>query len=107
MPNASSFATPAVAPEKTAKQQSPYAFAPYALESSVRRELLSEEGLCFSRLVVRRTPEGVCLEGVLELDDCAAEADLMSAALRVVGVGTVQNNLVTRTAAKARLKSKK
>lgn len=91
MPNASTFAAPAPTPKTQ--------HSPYALESSVRRELLSDEGLCFSKLVVRRTPQGVCLEGVLELDRCVADADLMSAALRVAGVGTVQNNLVTRTTA--------
>ncbi len=38
------------------------------LEADVRRALLSEEGLDIASLVVRRLPNGVCLEGVIRVN---------------------------------------
>ncbi len=72
------------------------ASAPPALEADVRRELLAQDGLRFSSLVVRRVADGVCLEGVLELDD--ENADVTAAALRIDGVTNVQNHLHVRNA---------
>ena len=40
--------------------------APHRLEHAVQRHLLSHPELRFSTLVIRRIPNGVCLEGVLE-----------------------------------------
>ncbi|MEX0703655.1 MAG: BON domain-containing protein [Planctomycetales bacterium] len=66
---------------------------PHDLEHAVRRELLSQPGLRFSSLVVRRLPNGVCLEGVLEAEDDSP--DIRSLVRRVAGVDQVLNHLVT------------
>ena len=73
---------------------SPPPVEPHALEADVCRTLLSEVGLRFSSLVVRRVCNGVCLEGVLEVHDKAIDVTRM--ALRVAGVNEVQNNLLVR-----------
>lgn len=69
-------------------------FTLHELEQSVQRELLSQPGLDFSSLVVRRIPGGVCLEGVLEATDEAD--DVASLVQRVAGVDQVLNHLVIR-----------
>lgn len=71
---------------------------PHALEAQVHRELLADTHLDFSSLVIRRIPNGVCLQGVVEIDQ--PEADVSSSAMRVRGVGSVQNRLVVRHKAK-------
>lgn len=68
---------------------------PHALEAEVHRELMSDQELQFSSLVIRRIKDGVCLQGVLEVDQEPGAATEI--ALRVAGVGRVQNNLVRRT----------
>ncbi|MDG1895883.1 MAG: BON domain-containing protein [Fuerstiella sp.] len=71
---------------------------PHALEAQVHRELLADTHLDFSSLVIRRIPNGVCLQGVVEVDQ--PEADVSSCAMRVRGVASVQNRLVVRHKAK-------
>lgn len=66
------------------------------VEANIRRQLLAEEGLTFSSLVVRRVADGICLEGVLEVD--ADNVDVAAAALRIIGDEPVQNHLVVRNA---------
>jgi len=69
--------------------------APHRLEQAVQRRLLAHPELRFSSLVIRRIPNGVCLEGVLEND---AELDVSSLARSVAGVQEVLNHLVVRRA---------
>lgn len=68
--------------------------AQHRVESQVKRELQSDPGLRFSSLVVRRINDGVCLEGVLDVDDTVPDVD--SLARRVAGVNNVLNHLVLR-----------
>jgi osmotically-inducible protein OsmY len=67
--------------------------APHRLEQAVQRHLLSQPELRFSSLVIRRIPNGVCLEGVLENN---ANLDVCGMARRVAGVNEVLNLLVVR-----------
>ena len=66
---------------------------PHRLEKAVQRRLLSETKLRFSSLVIRRIPNGVCLEGVLETN---ANLDVCGLARSVAGVNEVLNHLVVR-----------
>ena len=67
---------------------------PHQIEEDVQRKLLSYPELQFSSLVIRRTPDGVCLEGVLEVEkDCP---DIGRLARGVSGVHEVLNHLVIR-----------
>jgi hypothetical protein len=67
--------------------------APHGLEQAVHRRLRSHPGLQFASLVIRRIPNGVCLEGVLETD---ADQDVCHLARSVAGVDEVLNHLVVR-----------
>jgi len=67
--------------------------APHRLEQAVQRHLLSQPELQFSSLVIRRIPNGVCLEGVLENN---ANLDVCGLARSVAGVNEVLNHLVVR-----------
>ena len=68
---------------------------PHQVERDVRRELLSQPGLQFSSLVVRRVGYGVfCLEGVVETT--GKLPDVSGLALRVAGVDRILNRLVVR-----------
>ena len=64
----------------------------HSIESGVRRELVANPGLSVSSLVVRRIPNGVCLEGVVHVHD--DKADVNSIARQVLGVKEVQNHLL-------------
>jgi hypothetical protein len=66
--------------------------SPHQVEREVQRELMSHPGLHFSSLVVRRLDNGVCLQGVLEVE--GEEPDVCSLAQRVAGVQQVLNHLV-------------
>jgi len=65
---------------------------PHSVESDVRRALMTECGLNFAWLVVRRIPNGVCLEGVL--NRYTPDEDVAAAAQSVDGVTDVQNHLL-------------
>ena len=67
--------------------------APHRLEQAVQRHLLSHPKLRFSTLVIRRIPNGVCLQGVLE---DSVDLDICSLARSVAGVNEVLNRLVVR-----------
>lgn len=64
----------------------------HQVEQEVRRALLSQPNLHFSSLVVRRIPDGVCLQGILQVD--AESSDVCSIAQRVSGVNCVLNHLL-------------
>jgi len=63
----------------------------HAIERQVQRKLLAHPHLRFSSLVVRRTRNGVCLEGVLT---SAGGPDVCSVARQVEGVQEVLNHLL-------------
>jgi hypothetical protein len=65
-----------------------------SVEASIRTQLLAEDGLNFSSLVVRSVADGICLEGVLEID--AEGIDVTAAALRIAWPAGVRNNLIVR-----------
>jgi hypothetical protein len=67
--------------------------APHGLEHAVQRHLLAHPELRFSTLVIRRIPNGVCLEGVLE---ASANLDICGLARSISGVNEVLNHLVVR-----------
>ena len=67
---------------------------PHRIEEDVQRELLAHPDLRFSTLVIRRLPGGVCLEGVLNVNE--SMPDLCSLARSVNGVEQVVNHLVVR-----------
>jgi hypothetical protein len=67
--------------------------AAHGLEQAVHRRLRSQPGLEIASLVIRRIPNGVCLEGVLESD---ADQDVCNLARSVAGVDAVLNHLVVR-----------
>jgi osmotically-inducible protein OsmY len=64
----------------------------HSIESRVRRELVANPGFSVSSLVVRRIPNGVCLEGVVQVHDDTADVD--SVVRQVLGVKEVQNHLL-------------
>lgn len=66
----------------------------HRVEYAVQKQLLSHPELHFSSLVVRRTPNGVCLEGVVETT--AEGPDVCRLARSVAGVGEVINRLMVR-----------
>ena len=67
--------------------------APHGLEEAVHRRLRSQPGLRIASLVIRRIPNGICLEGVLESD---TDEDVCNLARSVAGVDEVLNHLVVR-----------
>jgi hypothetical protein len=67
---------------------------PHRFEQDVRFRLMAEPTLNFTSLTVRRIPNGVCLEGVLETDDDLP--DISRLLRRITGVEKVLNYLVVR-----------
>ena len=70
----------------------PQSDAGHQLASDVRRALLSETGLDIASLVVRRVPNGVCLEGVVRVN--GDDVDVCKAVRKLEGVGEILNHLV-------------
>ena len=64
----------------------------HQLESDVRRALSTADGLDIGSLVVRRIPNGICLEGVIRVS--SDDFDVCSAVREIEGVGEVVNHLV-------------
>lgn len=64
----------------------------HGIEADVRRQLLAVDGVKVSSLVVRRLPNGVCLQGVLTVDDDAF--DLCETVRKVPGVKDILNHMV-------------
>lgn len=67
----------------------------HGIESEVRRELLSVEGVTVSSLVVRRIPGGICLQGVLRFAD--ESVDICDAVRRIPGIGSILDHTVKCT----------
>ena len=64
----------------------------HAIETAVRKQLCSQEGVCFKELVVRRVQDGVCLEGVMQIDD--DYPDVTDLVRQIAGVDKVINHLL-------------
>lgn len=78
----------ALIPTSRAPQSDPE----HQLASDVRRALLSEDGLDIASLVVRRVPNGVCLEGVVRVQ--GDDVDVCKAVRQLEGIGEILNHLV-------------
>ena len=76
----------------SAVDSSVIAAGPHQIEEDVQRELRGHPRLHFSSLVIRRIRGGVCLEGVLDVDEACP--DVCGLARRVAGVREVLNHLV-------------
>ncbi|MEZ5942808.1 MAG: BON domain-containing protein [Planctomycetaceae bacterium] len=63
----------------------------HSLEERIQRWLLQHPGLAFASLVVRRIPDGICIEGVLESDEGSPDLQVMLGHLP--GVRRVVNNI--------------
>lgn len=71
----------------------------HMLEYDVNRRLNAEEDFAFQNLVVRRVPDGICLEGSLVTDATDVEARIWRIVREVVDGGVVHNHLFVRRAA--------
>lgn len=63
----------------------------HRVEQAVRNRLLSAPHLWFSNLVIRRIPDGVCLQGRVETDSLSP--DVCSLVRQVDGVAHILNRL--------------
>lgn len=90
------FVNPAPSPTDSMILESPreerHDPEPHQLERAVLHELLSHPEVVFSSLVVRRTPGGVCLQGVVECESTGI--DVCSIVRRIAGVDQVLSQLV-------------
>jgi hypothetical protein len=68
---------------------------PHALERAVRRQLNSFPDVRFLELVVRRVPNGICLEGVMET--CGKAPDVAALVREIARVDNVLNHLIVRS----------
>lgn len=66
---------------------------PHATELEVRRTLLTQTNCHFHSLVVLRTRDGICLQGVVSGEPSDA-AEICQIAARVSGVSEVINHLI-------------
>lgn len=73
--------------------------APHSVERAARRALLAEPTFHFSTLVVRRINGGVCLEGVMDVED-GTSPDVAGLLQRIDGINNVVNHLVRRCIAR-------
>lgn len=64
----------------------------HQLESDVRRVLNAAPGLDIGALIVRKLPNGICLEGVIHVS--SDEFDVCNVVRGIEGVGEVVNHLV-------------
>jgi hypothetical protein len=67
-------------------------FHRHQFEQDIRHRLMAESNLNFTSLVVRRVRDGLCLEGVLELED--GSEDVNSLVRHICGATPVLNHLV-------------
>lgn len=65
---------------------------PHAIERSIRKRLANESGIRFMELVVRRMPNGICLDGVIHTDGTCP--DVASVVRQVANVEEVVNHLL-------------
>ena len=68
---------------------------PHELECRIQRRLQAHPGLRFTRLTVHQCPQGVCLEGLLEVNDDGL--DLCELVNEIAGVPAL-NHVVMRPA---------
>lgn len=66
----------------------------HRFERTLREKLLSQPGMSFSSLVVRRMRDGVCLEGVMQVED--SSTDVCGLLKKLCGVQKVLNHLVVQ-----------
>ncbi|MEZ6049788.1 MAG: hypothetical protein R3C02_00110 [Planctomycetaceae bacterium] len=65
---------------------------PHAIELAVRKRLSKEKGIRFMELVVRRMPDGICLDGVVHTDgNCP---DVAKVVREIAKVDRVVNHLL-------------
>ncbi|MBC7968391.1 MAG: hypothetical protein H7Z17_21000 [Fuerstia sp.] len=64
----------------------------HQLESDVRRALNAAAGVDIGLIVVRKLPNGICLEGVIHVS--SDDFDVCSLVREIEGVGEIVNNLV-------------
>jgi hypothetical protein len=69
--------------------------SPHQIEGEVRSALLSLPEVQFTSLVVRRTDNGVCLQGVMQVND--EIPDVVNLVRQVAGVDSVLNQLLIQT----------
>lgn len=67
---------------------------PHSVEYQIQRQLQSDPHLQISGLCVHRTPDGVCVEGLLHEGDQASVHSLIKA---IVGDLPVHNRIVCQT----------
>ncbi|QDU09194.1 hypothetical protein [Gimesia aquarii] len=67
---------------------------PHSLECEIQHALALDSDVCLNSLVVRRTKNGVCLEGVLEFDDECP--DICKRVQALTGVEEVINHLLVK-----------
>ncbi len=72
-------------------------YEPHEVERAVLRELLSIPDVKFSSLEVHRTPNSICLSGVVRVTDCSKVSEIEKAASRAAGILNVVNCLMART----------
>ena len=84
--------SPSIGGTSPSVQDSPPQLNCHNIESEVRRELLSTSGMQITSLVVRRLPNGVCLQGVVRFDE--KEFDFCDHLRRVPGVTRILNRMV-------------
>lgn len=68
----------------------------HEVEQAIWRELHSIPGVHFSSLTVRRVPRGVCLQGIMEVDDGVACHDVCDLVKRIAQIENVVNQLLVR-----------
>lgn len=68
---------------------------PHLVEREVQKALLNVPDAHFSSLQVRRLPDGICLTGVVRIDE-GADPGLDELACQVAGVTRVLNHLVVQ-----------
>lgn len=73
----------------------------HEVEQSIWRELHSIPGIHFSSLTVRRVPQGVCLQGVMEADGDGCCPDVCNLVKRIAQVENVVNQLLVREPARS------
>lgn len=75
--------------------QSPVKGQPHELECLIQRRLQMHDGLKFTRLTVHQCAQGVCLEGLLEVNELGL--DLCDVVREIAGVKAI-NHVVMRPA---------
>jgi hypothetical protein len=85
----------AVSEPLTDSYSGPFA-GPHEIEQAIWHELQNSSGCRFSTLIVRRLPDGVCLQGVLETEDDAFLEEVDNRVKRIACVNRVLTQFVVR-----------